>query len=260
MIIAVATLGFSACVGCGSHSIVIDGNGVEASGVFDISLTYNELTVREGIRVVLVESDVEEGHIVADEAIIRYVSIVERDGRVVVDYRNNISGIVSTEIETVVTLPISPRLAEIHATSAAQVATAYVLTVPRMEIDASSAATVNLNVEASELDVDVSSAAKCYLSVVCSSITADVTGAAQCSMSGAAHSLEVDSESAANFDGFALECNDVRAETSSAASIEITVIESLEARATSGGSIRYKGSPTHVKEDESSGGSIRHVD
>lgn len=249
-----------ACASCTNHPMVINGSGEIANDVFDISLTYSELTVREGIRVELVQSTVGEGTVTADEEVIRFVSIVEKDGGVVVDYRNHLNGIISPEIETVVTLPISDSLTKIKASSAGQVTSMYQLASPRMSIEASSTADVSLKVETSELDLDISNAAKCILSVICSEITANVSGAARCNVNGTTRTLDVDTQSAAKFDSFGLVCEDVKAETSSAATIEITVTQSLQARATSGGSMRYKGSPTYVKEDVSSGGSIRHVD
>lgn len=249
-----------ACASCGNHSMVIGGSGIVANDTFDISLTYTELTVREGIKVILDESIVGQGTIAADEEVIRFVSIVEKDGKVVVDYRNHLNGIISSEVETIVTLPISDSLTAINASSAGQVTSMYQLASPRMSIKASNAANVDLKVETSELDLDISNAAKCILSVICSEINADVSGAARCNINGTTQALDVNSQSAAEFQSFGLECEDVEAETSSAASIEVTVTQSLQAKATSGGTMRYKGSPAYVKEDESSGGSIRHVD
>ncbi len=49
----------------------------------------------------------------------------------------------------------------------------------------------------------------------------------------------------------------VKADVSSGASIHVNAEEELIAEASSGGSVKYTGSPTNVDVDKSSGGSVR---
>ena len=56
-----------------------------------------------------------------------------------------------------------------------------------------------------------------------------------------------------------LEANHVRASASSGAEVKVWANESLDASASSGGRIKYEGSPSDINRSKSSGGSIRKI-
>ena len=76
-------------------------------------------------------------------------------------------------------------------------------------------------------------------------------------LEGSANTLELEVSSAGEIDAYELACENVRAEASSAGSAKISVSKELNARASSGGSIRYRGTPTRTNTDSSSGGSVK---
>lgn len=125
----------------------------------------------------------------------------------------------------------------IEASSAASVKSEKVLTAGKIELEASSAANIALEVKADY-------------------VSADASSAANITVSGTCNKLEVDASSAADVKLFELSCKTAKADVSSGASIEVNVSESLRADASSGGSIVYKGAPARVSKDASSGGSI----
>jgi hypothetical protein len=239
------------------ESSVIRGNGKVAEGVFDISLNYTELSVSSGIRVELIHSLSGEGSISADEEVLRHVSIVEENGRVKVSYEPFVS--VRTNVETVVRMPLSSSLVSLDASSAGKITGEVRLTAPSMEVDCSSAAEMELDLDVGGLTIDLGSAAKFSGNVVARTFNAEVGSAAVCNIEGRADYLGVEADSAGSFRAFGLVCARVDADASSAGGIEITATEELNARATSGGSVRYKGSPVIVKRDSSSGGSVRET-
>ena len=109
-------------------------------------------------------------------------------------------------------------LEEIDVSSAANVSTETAITSDRMEMDVSSAGKADLIFNVGQMELDVSSAG---------SVSA-----------------------------YDLECKIADLSASSAGSIKITVTDQIDAKASSGGSIRYKGNPDKERVSSSAGGSV----
>ncbi len=129
-------------------------------------------------------------------------------------------------------------LEKISATSASNIFSEGVLKGSRLTITAASAASVELQIDSDNVSVDVASAG-------------DIT------LEGKAKSLSIEASSAGSVDAYNLECETVEASVSSAGSAKVNVTKSLDARASSGGSVRYRGNPTNTNTDSSSGGSVK---
>ena len=132
-------------------------------------------------------------------------------------------------------------LEEIDVSSAASISTESTITADRMEMDVSSAAKADLIFDVGQMEVDVSSAANFKAE-------------------GNVDEIEVDVSSAGSVSAYDLECKAADLSASSAGSIKITVTESIDARASSGGSIQYKGKPDKERVSSSSGGSVKGND
>lgn len=130
------------------------------------------------------------------------------------------------------------RIDKLSASSAGSIYSEGPIKANDMEISASSAGTVELNIETDHAEVNASSAGEVELK-------------------GRARSLLADCSSAGEIDAYDLASDEVDAEASSGGSVKISVTKSLEARASSGGSIRYRGNPDRNNTSSSSGGSVR---
>lgn len=126
----------------------------------------------------------------------------------------------------------------ISVSSAADVYSESVIKSEELDLSASSAGSMELEVDVNELSISVSS-------------SGDVE------IDGKANSLDAGASSAGEIDAYDLVCSKVRAEASSAGSIKVNATEEIRADASSGGSIRYKGNPLKSNTDSSSGGSVR---
>lgn len=135
----------------------------------------------------------------------------------------------------------------------------YVTYVSIEKINASSASTVisEGTMKATSLDLGASSAANIELIVEAETVTADVGSAADIRIEGKAKNLRIEASSAGTVDAYDLECENVEASASSAGSARVNVSKSIDARASSGGSIRYRGNPTNTNTGSSSGGSVK---
>ncbi|HEY5692220.1 MAG TPA: head GIN domain-containing protein [Cyclobacteriaceae bacterium] len=135
----------------------------------------------------------------------------------------------------------------------------YVTYVDLEKLYASSASNVFSEgpIKALTMDISVSSAATVEISLDASEVSADVSSAGDIVLEGKCRSLEVEASSAGDIDAYRLESENVRARASSAGSIKLTATKELDARASSGGDVRYRGNPIKTNTDSSSGGSVK---
>ena len=126
----------------------------------------------------------------------------------------------------------------ISASSASDVYSESVIKSERLELSVSSAASMELDLDVNYLDMSASSAGDLELS-------------------GEAGKVDGAASSAGDIDAFDLVCKSATLRASSAGDIKINITEEIEARASSGGSVKYKGNPSKSNTDSSSGGSVR---
>ncbi|MEE9373601.1 MAG: head GIN domain-containing protein [Saprospiraceae bacterium] len=129
---------------------------------------------------------------------------------------------------------------EISASSGARVTSDYALVNEEIEVSASSGSSVNLEIEGNDVEASASSGATITLSGECNTLDASVS-------------------SGSRIKGSDLEASDVEASASSGASMRIWAKESLYARASSGGTVKYKGNPEKMRKKKSSGGSVKQI-
>jgi hypothetical protein len=129
-------------------------------------------------------------------------------------------------------------LSRIYASQAANVFSDGVIKAEKLDIQASSAADIELKIEAGEVNVQASSAA-------------DVT------LEGTAKRLVVSAVQAGEVDAYACPVEIAEASASSGGGIKMSVSQSLDAKASSGGSVRYRGNPARTNTSSSSGGSVK---
>lgn len=135
----------------------------------------------------------------------------------------------------------------------------YLTYVNIERISAASASTVVSEgiVKTTSLDVAVASAAKVELEVEANDVVVDAASAGDIRLEGKGKNLRVEASSAGSVDAYSFECETVEARAATAGSARINVTKSLDAQASSGGSIRYRGNPSSTNTDSSSGGSVK---
>lgn len=108
-----------------------------------------------------------------------------------------------------------------------------------------------------ECEVEVHSGAMVKdLNVTATLILVSVHSGANASLTGSVKMLEVTTASGGTAELTGLQVQEVEARASSGSFIECWVTNSLTGHASSGATIRYKGRPTHVDTESSSGGSV----
>lgn len=127
------------------------------------------------------------------------------------------------------------------------------------KISASSASNVFSEgpIKTGTMDIHASSAANIEISIEGGSLTIHASSAGDIMLEGKAKSVQAEASSAGEIDAYNLSVESAEANASSAGSIKLNVSTELEAQASSGGSIRYRGNPSKTNTNSSSGGSVK---
>ncbi|KYP14671.1 head GIN domain-containing protein [Flavihumibacter sp. CACIAM 22H1] len=136
---------------------------------------------------------------------------------------------------------------------------AYVSIRELTELSASSGATAKTGstVKAAKVKLDASSGAIMELSLNAAEIDSDNSSGAITEVSGNVEKLTVEASSGAVFKGYGLSSTFCSADVSSGGVIDITVTKELNAEASSGGAIHYKGGGLIRNLRTGSGGSVK---
>ena len=135
----------------------------------------------------------------------------------------------------------------------------YVTYVSLDRIYASSAANVFSDgpVKAARLEIQASSAADIEISVEADNVSLHASSAGDIILQGTSKSLTAEASSSGDIDAYEVKVESARASASSGGGIKLSVSGELEAKASSGGSVRYRGNPARTNTHASSGGSVK---
>lgn len=198
--------------------------------------SFHEISVGEAIHVNLIHGSSEKAEIIANGIDLEDVITDVSGDRL----RIHLEGNHYRNIDVQINLTYR-ELEEIGISSAARVVAEDPVTTESLEIDVSSAGGGIMKLDAGNVEIDISSAGNLELS-------------------GKADRIEVEISSAGDLDAYDMECGEADVSVSSGGSAHVNIINRIEAKASSGGTIRYKGNPEKVYVNSNSGGSIKKRD
>ncbi len=128
-------------------------------------------------------------------------------------------------------------------------------------IEASSGSDVigNSVIKSEILSLDSSSGADLEVEVLSKELYAETSSGADIELSGKASTLYANASSGSDLNAKKLLVGNCNASASSGADITVTVKNKLDAKASSGGDVRYYGDPTAVTKKDGSSGSVRKM-
>ncbi|MBF7090524.1 DUF2807 domain-containing protein [Flavobacterium sp. ALJ2] len=211
----------------------INGSGKVVTEKRNIQGNFENVSVSNAIDLVIEQSDKTEISVEADDNLINKITTKIEGNTLVIkcDY-NSFSNIKSKKV--IVKMPI---ITNIKASSASTVKTINVIRGEDINLDASSAADMNINIESD-------------------AITCETSSASNIAIEGKALKLNVSASSGSGINAKRMLANDIDAQASSGASIQVHPVLSLKAKASSGGNINYNSIPKSIEKKSSSGGNI----
>jgi len=194
---------------------------------------FTGLKVSSGIDVYLKQTDDESIVVEADENLHEYILTEIKNGILNIYTDANIR-----EAEKKVVYITMKDVNSLSTTSAGDIIGETPVRTQNLEISASSAGNVKLEVYAREIEARISS-------------SGDVT------LTGESDILNADLSSAGDLNAYGLEVREADISASSAGDADISVTERLMARASSAGDINYRGTPKYIDVHSSSAGGVQ---
>ncbi|MBD0849241.1 head GIN domain-containing protein [Maribacter arenosus] len=204
------------------------GNGNVTSETREITGEFTVVSASEGLDVYVTEGKDFEITVEADENIIDLIATDIKNDRLRIHAEENIGRATKKIFVTL------PEITGLKSSSGAHLSTENRVTSDKLEIDASSGANINIEMDVNEVDIDASSGANL-------------------SLSGDAQTVYVDASSGANINAKKLMSKVCRADASSGGNVSVNVSDDLTADASSGGNISYSGEAKVTKKKSVSG-------
>lgn len=210
----------------------IVGNGNVQQEEREITQPFNSVKVSTGIYLELIPGTTNQVVVEADENLLDYIVTRVEDGELRIYAERMISGAVSKKVQLTYT-----DLEAITTTSGAHVSINTPIVADNLHVKSSSGSTIRGTVYVKDLSVKVSSGA-------------DI------SLSGQSKDIEVSASSGSTAQLRDLECLSCHAKASSGADAKVFCKDFIQAKATSGGVIKYYGNPKQVNNSNSKSGSV----
>lgn len=208
----------------------VKGNGTVVTDTRSIPEDFTEVTASEGLMVYVSQSSEFSIEVEADENVIDLIATDIRNGKLRIHAEENIGRATKNIYVTL------PKVSALGSSSGAHLETKTTIKSNELEIDASSGAILDLQVQTTEIDIDASSGANLAIG-------------------GYADDAVIDVSSGGNINAKDLQTKTCNAEASSGGNMKVQVSDRLYADAGSGGNISYTGEPS-VEQKKSVSGSV----
>lgn len=209
----------------------ISGNGNVEKVVRDIN-DFHSISVSNGLDLFISQGNSEGVIVEADSNLHEIIKTEVRDGVLRIYTKKQIQKAKARKIHVTV-----KNLERLNSSAGSDVKSVGVLQLNNFMVDVSSGADVNLEVIGNEIKGSASSGSDLILR-------------------GRANVFWANSSSGADLTAFELEANEVYAEASSGADTRVWAVKSLNASASSGGDVVFRGNPEMLDRNESSGGDV----
>lgn len=219
---------------------------------------FTGVSVSSGIKVNFTQGTHQSVVVETDPNLQEYVSTEVQNGILVISINNKSNRKLNFK-KLLVTIE-APQLSFVKVSSGSLLTTLNTINEDNFKADISSGANLNadLNIK-DKTTVDISSGSSMRMDVKTKTLEFDGSSGSSSTVVGHAENVVANLSSAASCNAQDLISKNGAARASSGATLKINVSESLNAGASSGASIRYKGNPKNIvgTGKSSSGGSVR---
>ena len=212
---------------------------------------YTGLKVARGVAATIVESDSEKLVVEADEKIIGYVvTTIDKQGVLLLT--------IDPEIDVRISVPKPEVLQSLTATSGGRVTCRTVVNTPTLNVRTTSGAHAEIACEGDGCTLSATSGSEIKANLAVGRCAIEAHSGAEINVKGVAEECKINAMSGATCKARNLLTRRTEARASSGASVRITCSETLEAAASSGGSVSYWGDCRLVGFKKNLTGSVTH--
>lgn len=223
---------FSSCHANVSWGEGLDGNGNVITQTRNVDGSFTKIEASRGLNVTLEQAASHFVEVEADENLQEHITTKVENGTLIITSDESIDGAATKNIHVKL-----PSLTSVQTTSGSSMTTKNSFNGTDIKVKTSSGSEANLSLEYDNVSCETSSG---------SNIT----------VKGKALKLNTDSSSGSEINAKDLLVNEVVSQSTSGSSTQVHPLVNLKAKASSGSSIDYDGSPKTVNKEVSSGGSV----
>lgn len=201
---------------------------------------FNNIGVSSGIDLYLTQGNSESLVIKGREEIIKNVIVEQKNGGLTIKYKEGINWkrlFKDNDIDVYVTYK---NLTALSASGGSDVNTQNTLKTNKISISASGGSDMELN-------------------IVCKDISIAASGGSDIDLKGSAENMVLNSSGGSDIDAYSFKVNYAKVNTTGGSDANIYVEKGLEANATGGSDIKYKGGAALKKTSNSKSGDVIHV-
>jgi len=216
---------------------------------------FDEIQVSQAIEAEIIKSETEKVEISAPQSIINEILVDNDGGKLYIHYK---PGIRVMNISKVTAKIYTKDFNKLLADSAARIIIKDKFTQEKTDVEASSAGSISGDLEANDMDINISSSSSYDGKIWAVNLDIESSSGSTLDISGKAKKVDISASSGSSVSAKGVIADNVEADASSGANIQISAVSSVKAGASSGGSvdISKKGELKSVIKDESSGGSV----
>ncbi|REC42521.1 DUF4252 domain-containing protein [Chryseobacterium pennipullorum] len=242
------------------NTITSDGNSSYLNGEARNVGEFSGLQVSTGVNVIFKQEKPSSVKVIADSDKLQYI-ITKVENGVLKIYIDN-KGVRNLRFKNISVNVSSPRMDDIDVSSGSNVTVVNSIHEKNMKIDVSSGANLTGDFKiANAADISASSGANLRAGVTAGNIGIKSSSGSNMSLSGKADSATIDISSGALCKADGLKLNYLETEATSGGNLTISVSGKLKVKASSGGSVRYKGQPEiDANISKTSGGLLKSID
>ncbi len=226
------TLLFSSCKMDLDLGNGIDGNRNVKTETRTITEPFTKVLVKRGLEVILEQNEITSVEVEADENLLKHITTTVENGTLIVTSDQNID-----QAEARIVRIKMPTIETLETTSGASIKTRNTIRGTNLTAKSSSGSELTAELEYEK-------------------VHAESTSGSDLTLSGKALKLESASSSGSQINADKLLANLINAQATSGSSSDVHPLVKIDAKASSGASIDYDGTPKEVKKEESSGGSV----
>jgi hypothetical protein len=209
------------------------------------------------------------GNVIKDDRIFsEKIDVIKASNGLDIEVANSTVQVVSVEadenLQDIIETELKNGVLYVRTTKNIRKAKSKKVTIAFVELDgihASSGTNVKglSSVVSNNLDLKVSSGAQMSLTVMAKELAAQASSGGNITLRGQARNFGTKASSGSSIDARELQAIYCTSRASSGANITLNIERSLDAKASSGGDIRYQGNPEVVNQNTSSSGSVRKM-
>ena len=216
---------------------------------------FDEIEVSQAIEAEVIKSDTEKVVISAPKSIIDEVLVDNSGGKLHIHYKPGIRVMNTSRVTAKI---YTKDFTKLLANSAAKINVKDKFTQEKTNIEVSSAGSITGDLEANDLNINADSSSNFSGKIWAVNLDIESSSGSSIDVSGKTKHADINSSSGSSISAKGVIADNVEAEASSGANVEISAVSSVKAEASSGGSVNIvrKGDLKNISKDESSGGSI----